>query len=161
MTLSFVLITVIAVLAGNGILLAGAQGDNSGSDFVTATSEQALKSIKSAEAAGADVSDVIARFNIALDLQRQAERGTFTSCPSYDECIVQANDMMLAIVDDSSSLANQATAKNQQANVMMFTVYVPFGSFGASVLIVVVYRAWQHRRSERYQEMDIHQKSGH
>lgn len=150
-----------AVLAGNAMLVASGQADKSGSDFVAATTDQALKSIKSAEIAGADITDLVARFNMVLDLQRQAERGTFTSCPSYDECIVQANDMMLEIVQDASTLANEATAKSEQANVMMFTVYVPVGSFIASVVIVVLFRAWQARRAKRYQEMDIHQRGGH
>jgi hypothetical protein len=152
---------VNSILAGNVTLAGDAQQAGTGSDFVMATADQALKSINSAEAAGADVTELVARFNVAVDLQRQAERAAYTSCGSYDVCIVQANNMMLSVVEDASILANQAVAKREQANVMTFTVYVPVGSFVTSIVIVVLYRAWQSRRSKRYQEMDIHQRSGH
>ena len=156
-----ILIVTILVLAG-GFSLASAQApDMAGSDFVMATSNQALKSIKSAEAAGADVSNLIDRFNVALDLQRQAERGDYSTCATYDGCIIEANNMMLTIVEEATVLGNQATARSEQANVMIFTVYVPLGSFVASILIVVVYREWQSRRAKRYQGMDIHQRSVH
>ena len=152
---------VNSILAGNVTLAGDAQQPGTGSDFVMATADQALKSINSAEAAGADVTELVARFNVAIDLQQQAERATYTSCSSYDVCIIQANNMMLSVVEDASILANQAVAKREQANVMTFTVYVPVGSFVTSVVIVVLYRAWQSRRSKRYQEMDIHQRTGH
>jgi hypothetical protein len=156
---SIFLIIASAVLSAS-VTIANAQtGDNVGSDFVMATSNQALKSIKSAEAAGADVSELVIRFNVALDLQRQAERDNYDSCTSYDQCIINANDMMLAIVEEATLLGKQATAKNEQANVMTFTVYVPLGSFAASILIVSLYRAWQSRRAKSYQGMDIHQRS--
>ena len=154
----FVLV-ISAVLAGDVTLASVITGDTAGSDFVTATSNQALKSIKSAEAAGADVSDLVARFNVALDLQKEAELGNYVSCPSYDQCIVASNNMMLAIVEDATNVGNQATARNEQANVMTFTVYVPLGSFVASLLIVITYRAWQSRRAKSYQGMDVHQRS--
>jgi hypothetical protein len=160
MIAAILLIVINSVLVGNVTLSGEFQQTGTGSDFVMATANQALKSINSAEAAGADVSDLVARFNTAIDLQRQAERGTYASCSSYDACIVQANNMMLAIVEDASTLANQAIAKREQANVMTFTVYVPVGSFVASVAIVALYRAWQSRRAKRYQEMDIHQRGG-
>ena len=152
---------VNSILAGNVTLAGDAQQAGTGSDFVMATADQALKSINSAEAAGADVTELVGRFNVAIDLQRQAERATYTSCGSYDVCIVQANNMMLSVVEDASILANQAVAKREQANVMTFTVYVPIGSFVTSIAVVVLYRAWQSRRSKRYQEMDIHQRRGH
>jgi hypothetical protein len=156
---SIILLVVTAVLVGDVTIASELTGDNVGSEFVAATSNQALKSIKSAEVAGADVSELVRRFNVALDLQRQAERGNLDSCSSYDQCIIEANNMMLAIVEDATLLGKQATAKNEQANVMTFTVYVPLGSFVASILFVALYRAWQSRREKSYQEMDIHQRS--
>ena len=152
-------LVVSAVLGGDITFASIVTGDTSSSDFVAATSNQALKSIKSAEVAGADVSDLVARFNSALDLQKQAEKGTYVTCPSYDQCVIASNDMMLAIVEDATAVGQQAAARNEQANVMTFTVYVPLGSFAVSILIVVIYRAWQSRRAKSYQEMDVHQRS--
>jgi hypothetical protein len=153
------LLVVSAVLASDITLASVITGDTTSSDFVTATSNQALKSIKSAEAAGADVSDLVARFNSALDLQKQAEMGNYATCPSYDQCIIASNNMMLAIVEDATVVGNQATARNEQANVMTFTVFVPLGAFAASLLIVIIYRAWQSRRAKSYQEMNVHHRS--
>jgi hypothetical protein len=153
------MLVISAVLAGDITLASVITSDTAGSDFVTATSNQALKSIKSAEAAGADVSDLVARFNVALSLQKEAERGNYVSCSSYDQCIVASNSMMLAIVEDATLVGNQATARNEQANVMTFTLFVPLGSFAASILIVIIYKSWQSRRAKSYQEMDVHQRS--
>lgn len=157
MILGFLLLIINTVIAGVGITQAG---DNVASDFVIATTNEALKSIKNAEASNADVSDLVERFNVAIDLQEQAERGSYQSCPSYNECIVESNRIMLSIVEDSAVVGNQVTLRSEQANAMIFTVYVPIGSFALSILIVVTYRAWASRRSKSYQGMDIHQRSG-
>ena len=155
MTLGYLLLIVYTVLAGAD----NSPADDVGSDFVIATTNQALKSIKTAEAADADVSGLVDRFNVAIDLQEQAQRGVYQSCSSYNECIVQSNSMMLSIVEDSSLMGNQLTARMEQSNAMTFTVYIPLGSFAISVAIVLTYRAWESRRSKRYQGMDIHQRS--
>ena len=161
MTFGFLLLIVYTVIGGADITTTtgNSPADNVGSEFVIATTNQALKSIKNAEASNADVSDLVERFNAAIDLQEQAERGVYESCPSYNECIVQSNSMMLTIVEDSSLLGNQLTARIEQSNAMTFSVYVPVGSFALSVVIVLTYRAWISRRSKRYQAMDIHQRS--
>lgn len=155
------LFVVTIILAGNAMSVTALATDGTGSDFVVATTNQALRSIKSAEAAGADVSDLVARFDIAIDLQQQAENGSYKDCPSYNECIVRSNDMLLSIVEDATTLGNQATSRNEQWKLMMFTVYVPLGSFVLSLAIVLFYRAWQNRRSKAYQEMDIHARRTH
>ncbi|MGH9992543.1 MAG: hypothetical protein ACREBU_03995 [Nitrososphaera sp.] len=135
------------------------QTDGVSSDFVEATTAQALRSIKNAEQAGADVSGLVERFNVAIDLLQRAENNDSSSCASYDECVIQANDMLLSIVDNASLLANQATARNEQSIVMMFTVHLPVSSFLLSVVIVVVYRVWKDRRIKKFQTMNIRQRS--
>lgn len=158
--LVFALLGLVAsVFAWTSAAAADGSTAATGSGLLAATTNQALKSIKAAEAAGADVTGLVARFNEALSLQSQADSGDFAGCSSHDDCLVKSNDMMLAIVEDATALGNQATAKNEQANVMLFTVYVPAGSFMASLCIVIAYRTWQSRRQKRYQEMDIDQRS--
>ena len=161
MTLGLLFLIVYTALAAVDTTASATNtlAENVGSDFVLASTNQALKSIKSAEASGADVTALVERFNKAIDLQEEAERGDYESCPSYNECIVQSNTMMLSIVEDSSLLGNQLTAKFEQVSAMTFTVYVPIGSFALSVVIVLTYRAWVARRSRKYQSMDIHQRS--
>ncbi|MCI0563998.1 MAG: hypothetical protein MN733_36445, partial [Nitrososphaera sp.] len=103
------------------------------SDLVKATADQALKSIKNAEESGADVSGLVDRFNVAVDLQQRVERNDYSACPSYDACLIQANGILLSIVEDASSLRNEATAQREQATVLTFTVYLPLSSFIAAV----------------------------
>ncbi|MGH9879589.1 MAG: hypothetical protein ACRD5H_18325, partial [Nitrososphaerales archaeon] len=111
--------------------------------------------------AGADVTFLVEKFNVAIDLLQKADNNDYSSCPSYDECVIQANEILLSIVDEASLLANQATARNGQFVVMMFTVYVPVTSFLLSVAIVVIYRAWKDRRIKKFQTMNVHQRSSH
>jgi len=154
-------LSIVSILAAADAIgvSGGVSSEGVRSDLVKATTDQALRSIKNADESGADVSGLIDRFNVAIDLQQQAEKNDFTACNSYDACLIQSNDMLLAIVDDASSLRNQATANKEAANVMTFTVYLPVSSFVLSVLLVVMHRLWKSRRVKKFQEMDIHQKS--
>lgn len=153
-------LSIVSILAAADAIgvSGGVSSEGVRSDLVKATTDQALRSIKNADESGADVSGLIDRFNVAIDLQQQAEKNDFTACNSYDACLIQSNDMLLAIVDDASSLRNQATANKEAANVMTFTVYLPVSSFVLSVLLVVMHRLWKSRRVKKFQEMDIHQK---
>jgi len=154
-------LSIVSILAAADAIgvSGGVSSEGVRSDLVKATTDQALRSIKNADESGADVSGLIDRFNVAIDLQQQAEKNDFTACNSYDACLIQSNDMLLAIVDDASSLRNQATANKEAANVITFTVYLPVSSFVLSVLLVVMHRLWKSRRVKKFQEMDIHQKS--
>ncbi len=157
-----VLVTVSLIIVSSFLgTRAHAQTDGLRSDFVEATTAQAIRSIKNAEQAGADVAYLVEKFNVAIDLLQKAENNNYSTCPSHDECVIQANEILLSIVDEASLLANQATARNEQFVVLMFTVYVPVASFLLSVAIVVIYRAWKDRRIKRFQTMNIRQKSGH
>jgi len=154
-------LSIVSILAAADAIgvSGGVSSEGVRSDLVKATTDQALRSIKNADESGADVSGLIDRFNVAIDLQQQAEKNDSTACNSYDACLIQSNDMLLAIVDDASSLRNQATANKEAANVMTFTVYLPVSSFVLSVLLVVMHRLWKSRRVKKFQEMDIHQRS--
>jgi len=130
-------------------------------ELVEATADQALRSIRAAEASGADVSSLTERFNAALGLQQQATDNAFTSCSGHDECIIQANDMLLSIVDESSAIRSDATAGKEAANMLTFTVYVPVSSFIVSVAIVVLYNSWKSRRARKFEALVIHEKESH
>lgn len=148
---------ILFILSAAGVAtITAAYGQSSGPNILAATTSQALRNIQSAEAAGADVSDLVTRFNSALELQDQAASGRFVDCQSYDECIIESNNILLSVVEDSSSLAIKTTAESEQAKLMMFAVYAPVGSFIVSVAVVAIFRMWQSRRARRYQEMDIH-----
>jgi hypothetical protein len=155
----FILLAIL--FAGTGALLTSAYGQSSGAAILADTTNQALQNIRNAEAAGADVSDLVARFNSAVQLQDQATSGRFVDCKSYDECIINSNNILLSVVEDSSSLANKTTADNDQANMMTFAVYVPVASFVLSLAIVVMFKLWKTRRAKRYQGMDIHRTGVH
>lgn len=125
------------------------------SAFLSASTDQALRSIKNAEASGVDTVSLIEKFNVAMTLVAQAEYEEYSSCPSYDECVFQANTILLSIVDQASSSSNQASARNEQLNTMIFTVYVPAISFVISILTLVTYRTWKSRKLKRFQTLNI------
>jgi hypothetical protein len=137
-----VLILVSLIVGVFSALPAASSSSEVGSDFVKATTTQALRSIKNAESAG-------------------AESGSYSSCVSYYDCIIQSNNIMLAIVEESSQAGKVSTAETEQVDVMMFTVYLPLGSFAMSLTIVALYRAWKAHRTKSYAEMDIHQRRQH
>jgi hypothetical protein len=130
------------------------------SAFLSASTDQALRSIKNAEASGVDTDPLIEKFNVAMDLVAQAEYEEYISCPSYDECVLQANTILLSIVDRASSSSNQASARNEQLNTMTFTVYLPAISFVISIVVLVTYRTWKSRKLKRFQTLNI-QESRH
>ncbi|HEY7734709.1 MAG TPA: hypothetical protein VIB07_07955 [Nitrososphaera sp.] len=156
----FELVMIFATLAvgsnATGIDGALATGDSIG--LVEATADQALRSIRAAEASGADVSHLTEKFNTALDFQRQAKENTFTSCSGPDECVIQANDLLLSIVDESSSIRSAAAAGREAADILTFTVYVPLSSFIVSVATILLYSMWKSRRTKKFEALEIHQK---
>jgi hypothetical protein len=158
------LMMILATLAV-GSNVTGIYGDafatGDSSELVEATADQALRSIRAAEASGADVSHLTERFNTALDFQRQATDSAFTSCSGRDECIIQANDMLLSIVDESSAIRSEAAAGKEAADTLTFTAYVPVSSFVVSVAIVVLYRSWKSRRAKKFEALEIRQKGSH
>lgn len=125
------------------------------SAFLSASTDQALRSIKNAEVSGVDTDPLIEKFNVAMDLVAQAEYEEYNSCPSDDECVLQANTILLSIVDQASSSSNQASARNEQLNTMIFTVYLPAISFVISLVILVTYRTWKSRKLKRFQTLNI------
>jgi hypothetical protein len=152
------LLVVLSATAGSTTTIS-ASGDPS--ESVEATADQALRSIKTAELSGADVSGLIDRFNAAIELQEQAENDLYENCPSHNDCATQANDILLSIVDDAASLGSQAAAKKEQPTMMLFTIYVPVSSFIASVAIVGSYRAWKSWRARRFEKMNINERKVH
>jgi hypothetical protein len=158
-TLAIPAVTLLVVLAAAGGIIGAGSVSGDPSDFIGATTNQALRSIRNADESGADVSRLIDRFNAAIELQEQAENGRYKDCPSYNECVLKANDMLLSIVDEASSLSTQVTGKKEQASVIMFTVYIPIASFIGSVSIVVGYRAWKSWRARRFEKLEIHERS--
>lgn len=155
------LVMILASLAV-GSNVTGIDGDSLATgdsrELLEATADQALRSIRAAEASGADVSHLTERFNTALDFQRQATDNAFTSCSGPDECVIQANDMLLSIVDESSAIRSEASAGQEAADILTFTVYVPVLSFVVSVAMVVFYNSWKSRRAKKFEELEIHQK---
>ncbi len=157
----FGLVMILASLSV-GSNVAGIGGDalatGDSRELVEATADQALRSIRAAEASGADVSHLTERFNTALDFQRQATDNASASCSGPDECVIQANDMLLSIVDESSAIRSEATAGKEAADILTFTVYVPVSSFVVSIAIVALYKSWKSRRAKKFEALEIHQK---
>lgn len=155
---SIILLFLASLLAVSSAYASSDTDASDPSDFVEASTDQALRSIRTAQEAGADVSELVNRLDVALDLQRQAERTSYVNCPSYNDCVLRANDMLLSVVHDASMLGNQAIAKREQAIVMTFTIYLPVLSFVVSIAIIVLHNAAKSRKIRKFENLDIRQR---
>jgi len=121
------------------------------------SAELALKSIKEAEAAGADVSGLVRSFNEALDLIQRAERTDSIICSSED-CVVKSVHEFTMIVHKAYSLKEKAQAQSEITKFVNMGIYAPFGAFAASIIIFYSHNAWKSSQLKRLLNMYISEK---
>jgi len=149
--LELVIGTILLLIANN------VNADEDGSLFST-SANLALESIKDAELASADVSDLVSSFNMAVDLMNQADKSQFDSCSSYEDCNEQAIKIFVQITNDARLLKEQAEASSIFQKLMTFIVYAPITAFATSVVGYCSFKAWRPYRMKRFLEMDISEK---
>lgn len=149
------LIGTVLLLVANGADISAEQDDMS---LTNTSADITLKSIKQAEIAGADVSDLVKRFNYALDLLQQAEISDFRSCASYSDCIQKANTTFISITHDSELLREQAQETSDYQRIMSFALYAPLGAFTASIAGLYSFKIWKSYQVKKFLDMEIREK---
>jgi hypothetical protein len=130
-------------------------GTNASADNESIPSvDQALKAIRDADAAGADVSVEIVRFNAAMELLHQASTSDFSSCSSHDSCVDAANIIFASITDDATTLREQAVMKSYE-EIILSEIIIIAGAFLSSVFALLIYRHWKLSQQERILNKDI------
>jgi len=117
----------------------------------------ALDGIQQAEASGAEVSELINRFNNAMDLLEQAETSDFRSCNSYDECIQSADKMFVDIANDAA-MSKQQTENLKNEEVASSVLYAIIVAFVISFLALSLYRLGKQYQMQRFLDMEIREK---
>jgi len=143
--------TVLLLTASN---LSVEKDDN----LISISTDLALKSMKDAQLAGADVSELVGSFNVALDLIEQANKSKFESCSSYEDCNEKAGKLFVKIANDAHLLKEQAEAASTFQRLMNLSVYAPVTAFVTSVIGYSSFKAWKSRQIKRLLEMEIREK---
>ncbi len=148
----------LILLITNILLLIASAGTDNENSLISPSPELAVESIKDAHIAGADVSDLVSSFNIALDLIEQANRSNFNSCKSYEDCNEKAMQIFIKITNDAYLLKEQAEAASTLQKSMNLIVYAPITAFIVSVIGYLSFNKWKSRQVKRLLEMEIKEK---
>ena len=131
-----------------------ADAENDGGP-IASSADLATKSIKDAELAGADVSDLVKGFNTALDLINQADRSKFDSCSSHEDCHQKAMMIFMKITADAPLLKERAEASSSLQKLVSLTVYAPITAFAASLVGYSSYKAWKDLQLKKFLRMEV------
>jgi len=140
------------------LLLIASASTNNESNLINASPELAVESIKDAQIAGADVSDLVSSFNIALDLIDQATKSNFNSCSSYEDCNEKAMQIFVAITNDAHLMKEQAEVASTFQKSVNLGVYAPITAFIVAVIGYLSFKEWKSRQVKRLLEMEIKKK---
>lgn len=144
-------------LIGTIILLLATSADNSmdiDNNITNTSADAALKSIQEAQLAGADVSDQIRSFNMALDLIDQAEKSQFDSCTSYDDCNEKATKIFGMITNNADLMKEQAAAASSFQKLANLSVYAPLSAFITSFAGYGLFRVWKAHQLSKMLEIN-------
>jgi hypothetical protein len=120
----------------------------------------AVKEISIAYAHGADVSSIIERFNIGLDLLRQEEMGQFNTCTDHDDCRLKAIEEFAFVSSEAMRLGNMAEQESTVQKMIYFAVYVPLGAFVGSFLIVLTQKILRTIETKKFQNSIVEEDGG-
>lgn len=119
-----------------------------------ASARLALRAINEADGEGADVSELVARYNNALALLRQPESSDLASCQSIDECKNSAEKMFISIAEDAVALKEQEK-QHWYNDIILYEVYAIIGSFLVSFFGVHFYNVWRAQKLEQFLAMEL------
>lgn len=122
---------------------------------INTSADIAFKSINQAQLAGADVSDLVKRFNTALDLIDQAEESRFDSCSSYKDCTDRSLTMFVEITNDAHFLKEQVKDLANLHNLVNLGIYAPVSAFVTSVAGYWSFKTWKSHNARRFLDMEI------
>jgi hypothetical protein len=120
----------------------------------------AVKEISVAYAHGADVSSIVERFNIGLDLLQQEEMGQFNTCTDGNDCHQKAIKEFAFVSSEAMRLGNMAEQESTVQKMIYFAVYVPLGAFVGSFLIVLTQKILRTIEIKKFQNSIVEEDGG-
>jgi hypothetical protein len=121
---------------------------------------KAVKEIRIAYAHGADVSSLIERFNIGLDLLQQEKMGQFNTCTDGNDCHQKAIKEFAFVSSEAMRLGNMAKQESNVQKTIYFAVYVPLGAFVGSFLIVLTQKILRTIEIKKFQNSIVEEDGG-
>jgi hypothetical protein len=122
--------------------------------------DSAFDNIKQAESAGADISNLVERFNNALELLHQAQISSSNkSCSSYTNCVADAQEIFSQISNESASFREHAGRDFYYNVVGIFALYAPLGAFLISFFTLYSYKSWKSYQIKKFLDLEIREKS--
>ena len=150
---ALLLSTILLLVANNADI--DIMRDNS---LIATSSDLAVNSIRNAELAGTDISDLVNNYNVALDLIDQAEKSKFDSCSSHEDCYEKAIKIFMQITVDADLLKEKGEMASSYAKLINIVVYSPVIAFATSIVGYTSFRAWKSNQVKRLLEMEIREK---
>jgi hypothetical protein len=122
--------------------------------------DTAFDNIRQAEIAGADVSNLVERFNYALELLHQGQISSSNkSCSSYTNCVADAQEIFSQITNESASYREHAGRDFYYNVVGIFALYAPLGAFLISFFGLYSYKSWKSYQIKKFLDLEIREKS--
>ncbi len=138
----------IMALLATGIL-------NANLDYTESDLSTALHSIREAEHAGADVTNLTSKFNEALSLTNS---GNFNGpCASNMNCI-HADKMLKEISTEAQELKQQAENRHHSQVMLNYLGYSPLASIAGASAAVFGYRFYESYKEKRFMELEVRLK---
>jgi hypothetical protein len=117
------------------------------------TGEKAYTELKAADAAGANITILSARFNSALDLLQNASNLERTGDNTKaSQLAAQANNSFLSIIQDSQSLRDNAISERQHEATFQ-NASILIGALVVAVVTVVVLTVYRRIQSRQFAEL--------
>jgi len=113
--------------------------------------QKAYSELKAADDAGANISELAARFNTALELLDKANNGNDTNT---SDLIAQANRLLSSIPPDSQNLKSAATAGQQEA-ARLRIVRIPVGALIVALVAVAILVIRRKVQAKRFAELRV------
>jgi hypothetical protein len=147
------LAAILAALSISTFLVLAVAAQVSPVDRSLETGEKAYTELKAADAAGANVTILSARFNSALDLLQNASNLERTGDnTTASQLAAQANNSFLAIIQDSQSLRDNAISERQQEATLQ-NASILIGALVVAVATVVVLTVYRRIQSKQFAEL--------
>ncbi|GIU71711.1 MAG: hypothetical protein KatS3mg003_1190 [Candidatus Nitrosocaldaceae archaeon] len=126
------IVLTILILLVSGIIL-----DELPDEFT-----ETLKNIRNAESNGADVKDLVEKYNRALSILNEINSNEFVSCPSYDICMEEINNILEEI--------NNVNLPSKQATDLSIFIYAIIAAIIASFALTLSYKMLVYYRTRNF-----------
>lgn len=141
MILTFVILLTISALSNNLELVLGQSNEvQSKLDAARASINQAFTSVMEAEAAGANINNLVSQMNDALGLLAQAENAFRQN--DFDATTIKADGALLLAsqINTAAQNARESASSSRQSS---FWLSIVFSIIGIVIFLVVLFQIWR------------------